>query len=94
MRRLDPIDSKSGFVRLVERWKRGITASVIVTLCGLAGLLAYGVTDAVLSLVSLNPLLEAGLRLGVGATAFLWLLGDRETLRIIGNISKIADAAD
>lgn len=94
MRRLDPLDSKSPLVRVIERCKRGAAVSIIVTLCGLVGLLVYIVAKALSGLVSAPPLAEAALTLGAGASAFLWLVGSRDVLKAIAAIARASDTAD
>ena len=86
------LDSGNGAVRFVERWKRGIAATILVAL---ALLIPSGLACAALytaaHFLGASELTQSVVGLLGAVIAGPWTLGDRRTLQTIGRLAKIGD---
>lgn len=86
--RLSKLDSSSPAIRAIERWKRGLTALVILGVLLIASALIAGLVGWGISFLGTDEVLA-------GAITFIiiapWMLGNRHSLRIVGNLATVAD---
>jgi hypothetical protein len=85
------MDSPNGFVRAIERWKRGFGLLFVVALFCLAGLIIYALADWLLSATPLSEAWQKGIALMILIAYVPWILGDRSILRELGKLAALKD---
>lgn len=86
------LDSANCAVRFIERWKRGLTAAIVVSVALiLPSVLASIGLEKLFELLGGSPFSQAVAAVFGLAVAGPWVIGSRDTLARIGGLAKIAD---
>lgn len=84
------LDSDNRAVRVIERWKRGATATILVGMGFIPGAVAGAAAYAACELAGRSDLASLA-----GLFAFLivgpWALGNRAALRTMGELAEVRD---
>ena len=83
------LDSPGPAVRTIERWKRGVSAALVLAVLVLAALL-----PAALIGWTASQLGASGELVGVIAAVLIapWMIGDRRSLQILGGLARASDS--